>query len=41
MVFLCVGGAEWLLPIEEAKARFGIKPGTAVSNRLIWSLVNP
>jgi len=36
MVFLCVGGDEWLAPIEEAKARFGIKPGTAVSNRLKW-----
>ena len=39
MVFLCVGGDEWLLPIEEAKARFGIGPGSAVSNRLRWTLV--
>ena len=39
MVFLCVGGDEWQLPIEEAKERFGIGLGSAVANRLSWTLV--
>ena len=39
MVFLCVGGDEWLLPIEKTKARFGIGQGSAVTNRLSWTLV--
>lgn len=39
MVFLCVGGDEWLAPIEETKARFGIGQGSAVANRLSWALL--
>jgi hypothetical protein len=39
MVFLCVGGDEWLLPIEKAKVRFGIGKGSAVANRLSWTIV--
>jgi hypothetical protein len=40
MVFLCLGGEEWLLPIEEAKARYAIGKGSAVSNRLRWTILH-
>jgi hypothetical protein len=36
MVFVCVGGDEWPAAIRSASNRFGIGPGSSVSNRLIW-----